>query len=48
MATPLVCDERWAIIAPLLPGVPPTPTGGQPRIPDRAYLTGMLWAVAAV
>lgn len=36
MATPLVSDELWAIIEPLLPAAPPKPNGGRPRIPDRA------------
>ena len=43
MAQPLVSDELWAIIAPLLPPAPPKPRGGRPRIPDRAVLTGILF-----
>ena len=43
MAKPLVSDELWAIVAPLLPPAPPTPKGGRPRVPDRACLTGIIF-----
>jgi transposase len=39
---PLVSDERWAVVQPLLPAEPPTPKGGRTRIPDRAAVTGIL------
>ncbi len=42
MAKPLVSDELWAIVAPLLPSAPPKPQGGRPRVPDRACLTGII------
>ena len=45
MARPLVSDELWAIVAPLLPPVPPRPKGGRPRVPDRACLTGILFVL---
>ena len=45
MATPLVSDELWAIVAPLLPPAPPTPKGGRPRVPDRACLTGIIFVL---
>jgi len=45
MAKPLVSDELWAAIAPLLPPEPPKPRGGRPRVPDRAALTGILFVL---
>lgn len=41
MSNPLVSDDLWAIVAPLLPPEPPKPNGGRPRVPDRACLTGI-------
>ena len=38
MSNPLVSDELWALVAPLLPPEPPKPKGGRPRVPDRACL----------
>jgi transposase len=43
MSKPLVSDELWAVVMPLLPPEPPKPKGGRPRIPDRAALTGILF-----
>ncbi len=45
MAKPLVSDELWAIIEPLLPPEPPKPKGGRPRINDRAALTGIVFVL---
>jgi transposase len=46
MSKPLVSDELWAIIAPVLPAGPPKPRGGRPRsISDRAALTGILFVL---
>ncbi len=45
MSKPLVTDELWAAIAPLLPPEPPKPKGGRPRVPDRAALTGILFVL---
>src|SRR5579864_2925188 len=46
MSKPLVSDELWAIIAPLLPTEPPKPKGGRPRhISDRAALSGILFVL---
>ncbi len=42
MAKPLLPDEPWAVVAPPLPTPLPRPTGGRPRGPDRAALTGIL------
>ena len=43
MAKPLLTDELWVRIQPLLPPEPPKPKGGRPRVPDRAALTGILF-----
>jgi transposase len=42
---PLVSDELWALVAPLLPPEPPKPKGGRPRVPDRACLTGIIFVL---
>ena len=45
MAKPLVPDELWEIVEPLLPPKKPRPKGGRPPIPDRACLTGILFVL---
>ena len=45
MAKPLVSDELWALVAPLLPPEPPKPKGGRPRVSDRAALTGIIFVL---
>jgi transposase len=45
MAKPLVNDELWEVVAPLLPSEPPKPKGGRPRLPDRAALTGIIFVL---
>ncbi len=45
MSKPLVSDELWAVIAPLVPAERPKPKGGRPRISDRAALTGILFVL---
>jgi transposase len=45
MAKPLLPDELWAIIAPILPEWAPSPKGGRPRLGDRAALTGILFVL---
>ncbi len=45
MAKPLLPDRLWQEIAPLLPPERPKPTGGRPRIPDRAALTGIIFVL---
>jgi len=39
----LVPDELWMIIEPLLPPDPPKPSGGRPRVPERAALAGIIF-----
>ena len=45
MSKPLVPDELWTIVEPLLPAEPPKPKGGRPRVPDRACLTGIIFVL---
>ena len=45
MAKPLLSDDLWAVVEPLLPSEPPKPKGGRPRVPDRAALTGILFVL---
>src|SRR5260221_13966040 len=46
MAQPLVSDELWARIEPLIPKqTAPTEKGGRPPIDDRAALTGILFVL---
>jgi transposase len=45
MAKPLVTDDLWALIEPLIPQHVPSPKGGAPPIPDRAALTGILFVL---
>jgi len=45
MSKPLVSDELWSVVAPLLPAEPPKPKGGRPRVSDRACLTGIIFVL---
>ncbi len=45
MTKPLVSDELWAVVAPLLPPEPPKPKGGRPRVSDRAALAGIIFVL---
>jgi transposase len=45
MAEPLICDELWNQIHPLLPQHPPDPRGGAPRKADRACLEGIVYVL---
>lgn len=45
MSKPLVSNELWAVVAPLLPSEPPKPKGGRPRLSDRAALTGIVFVL---
>lgn len=45
MAPPIVADELWQIIEPLIPPEPPKPKGGRPRIPGRKCLAGILFVL---
>ena len=45
MAKPLVPDELWELVEPLLPKHEPSPKGGHPRVDDRVCLTGILFVL---
>jgi transposase len=45
MAKPLLPDDLWEIIEPLLPKWTPSPKGGQPPVTDRRALTGILFVL---
>lgn len=45
MAKPILSDELWTVIEPLLPVHTPSPKGGRPRLSDRAALTGILYVL---
>jgi transposase len=45
LAVPILPDELWEVIEPLLPDEPPKPRGGRPRLSDRACLTGILFVL---
>ena len=45
MAKPLLTDELWSRIEPLLPKITPSQKGGRPRVSDRAALTGILFVL---
>ncbi len=45
MARPLLPDDLWSEIAPLLPPPRPRPKGGRPPIDNRAALTGILFVL---
>ncbi len=42
---PLVTDELWAVVAPLLPRRRAQPRGGRPWVDDRATLNGVLYVL---
>ena len=45
MAKPLVPDELWEIVEPLLPPHRPRPRGGRPPADDRACFTGIVFVL---
>ncbi len=45
MRKPLVSDELWAALKPLLPPERPKPRGGRPRCDDRAVLAGIIFVL---
>ena len=47
MAKPLLTDELWDRIEPLLPPTKPKPKGGRPPI-ENLPLTGILFVLKAV
>jgi transposase len=45
MAAPLVPDELWSIVEPLLPAPKPRPKGGRRPLDNRAALTGIIFVL---
>src|SRR5215207_8488708 len=45
MTYPLVSEDLWEAIAPLLPKEPTKPKGGRPRVPDWAALGGIVFVL---
>jgi transposase len=45
MAKPLLPDELWEIIRPILPAHQPDPRGGRPRLDDHKALIGILFVL---
>ena len=45
MSKPLVPDDLWEAIAPLLPRERPKPKGGRPRCDDRLALAGIIFVL---
>jgi transposase len=45
MSKPLVADELWALVEPLLPKHPYVPGVGKPRVSDRVCLTGIIFVL---
>lgn len=45
MAPPILPDELWKLIEPLLPAEQPKPYGGRPPVPDRQALTGIIFVL---
>ena len=45
MAKPLLSDELWAAVAPLVPPPRPRAKPGRPRVPDRAALRGIIFVL---
>jgi transposase len=45
MSRPLVSDELWRLIEPLIPKRKPRPRGGRPLITDTMVLAGILFVL---
>jgi transposase len=45
MAKPLLSDELWEIIEPLLPPQELSPKGGRPPVPHRVAINGILFVL---
>jgi transposase len=45
MKDPLVSDELWRLVEPLLPVRPPRPKGGRPPVDDRKVLEGIVFVL---
>lgn len=45
MAGPLLPDDVWELVRPMLPARPPRLRGGRPPVKDRDVLTGILFVL---
>jgi len=45
MAKPIVSDQLWKLIEPVIPKHPPRPKGGRPPVDDRKALTGIIFVL---
>jgi transposase len=45
MAKPLVSDDLWAVVEPLLPPTRPPGTRGHPPVPNRVALAGIIFVL---
>lgn len=45
MAKPLVSDELWEVVEPILPPLKRSPKGGRPPVGNRQALTGILFVL---
>ena len=45
MSKPLISDELWQVIEPLLPPLKRSPKGGRPPVSNRTALTGILFVL---
>ena len=45
MAKPLVSDELWEVVEPILPPLKKSPKGGRPPVGNRRALTGILFVL---
>jgi transposase len=45
MPKPLVSDELWAVVEPLLPPTRPPGTRGHPPVPNRVALAGIIFVL---
>jgi transposase len=45
MAKPLLADDLWKLIEPLLPAPRPRPKGGRPPLDNRLAVTGILFVL---
>src|ERR671939_245717 len=45
MPKPLVSDDLWAVVEPLLPPTRPPRTRGHPPVPNRVALTGIIFVL---
>ncbi len=45
MSRPILPDDLWQLLEPLLPTYPRSPRGGRPRLTNRQALTGILFVL---